>query len=394
MFHKLFYPLLLSMILLLNSCGSSSLNNNQQVFTLQEKMFLHNLFLNEYLWYDQVNPNIDYTFFDSPNTMIDTLRITPPDKWSFSMTEQEYEDFSNQKTVGFGFGYTPNFTVFFVRINAPAYKKILRGDKILEINHQPVTQGLISTASQNINSITTFTLLRNGSQIKLDIISRPYTFNVSLGNIIIQDSTKIGYLRYDSFTESSISELETIFTTFKTENITELIIDLRYNGGGSIATASALLDNITNAYPEQRQVYLDWNTQNKNKNDVYRFESIDLQDGNELNMKRVIFLVTQSSASASELTISALIPYLGSTNIVTVGTNTHGKPVGMSGRTYGNNYYFLVNFFVRNNINDRTSFDGIDPTCIANDDLSHLRGDENETMLSVALFYIKNNTCP
>jgi C-terminal processing protease CtpA/Prc len=110
-------------------------------------------------------------------------------------------------------------------------------------------------------------------------------------------------------------------------------------------------------------------------------------------MKRVIFLVTKDSASASELVISALKPYLGNTNVVTIGADTHGKPVGMSGKVYGTNYYFLINFFVRNNAGDPTSFNGIPATCTAEDDLTHLMGDENETMLKTALYYIENDAC-
>ncbi|PHS31325.1 MAG: hypothetical protein COA92_08390 [Sulfurovum sp.] len=394
MLYKIVFPTILTFLLLLNACSSNTTSDNTQVFTLQEKIFVHNLFLSEYLWYDQVASNLDYALFNAPQTLINELRISPPDKWSFTLTEQAYEDFSNQKTVGFGFGHTQDFSIFLVRINAPAYKKLYRGDKILFINGQSVTQDIITTVSQNTGVATTFTVLRNSNQLDIVITPVPYTFKVSLGKLIDQNTTKIGYLRYDSFTESSISELETIFTTFKTANISELIIDLRYNGGGSIITASTLLDNISNAYAGERQIYLDWNANYKTKNETYTFEDIDLQDGNELTMQRVVFLVTEKSASASELVISALKPYLGNTNVITVGSNTHGKPVGMSGRTYGINYYFLANFLVRNNSNNTTSFDGISPTCRAEDDLTHAMGDTNETMLSTALYYVQNDTCP
>ena len=390
----LYNILLLTFILFLTACGSNSSENNTQVFTPQEKIFVHNLFLNEYLFYDSVTSSIDYTLFDSPQSLINTLRISPPDKWSFTLTAKEYEDFENQTTAGFGFGYTQDFTVYLVRIGAPAYGKLLRGDKILYINGQDVTANLLTDASQNLGIETTFTVLRKNEQIDIAVVPNPYTFKVSLGKIINQNTTNIGYLRYDSFTENSISELEMLFTTFKDANISELIIDLRYNGGGSVITASTLLDNISNAYAGQRQIYLDWNANYKTKNETYTFEDTDLQDGNELTMQRVIFLVTEKSASASELVISALTPYLGESNVITIGTNTHGKPVGMSGRIYGINYYFLVNFFVRNNLNDTTSFDGISPTCLAKDDLTHLRGDTNETMLSTALYYIQNDACP
>jgi len=395
MSHKFIFSLLLPVFFLLNSCGSNSHSDGSpQTFTLQEKEFLHTLFLTEYLWYDQVTSTVDYTQFAAPQEMINQLRIDPPDKWSFTMTQQQYEDFANQKTVGFGFGFTTDLQIFLVRIDSPAYGKLLRGDKIIQINGEDASSSLIREASQNVNKTAVFSLLRNGSMVDVTVTPGEYTFKVSLGKIITKGSKKIGYLRYDSFTESSVAEFETIFTTFHNENINELVIDLRYNGGGSLAAASSLIDNIISNHSGQRQMYLDWNDNYKNRNANYTFEDADMQDGNELTMQRIIFLVTKNSASASEALINALKPYLGDTNVITVGEETHGKPVGMSGRTYGQNYYFLINFFVKNNADETTSFNGIPVTCTAEDDTSRIMGDENETMLSAALFYIQNNTCP
>ena len=392
MTNKLFLVTIFILSLLLNSCGSNSLGEGEQTFTQQEKEFVHTLFLTEYLWADQVTSNIDYSAFSSPQSLVNELRVTPPDKWSFSMTAQEYDNFVNQKTEGFGFGYTDNFIVFLVRIDSPVYGKLFRGDQIIQIDGEEVTKSLIKSSSTQLNKISIFTVLRNNQFIEVSLKPKEYTFKVVQSKVLTQDSKKIGYLRYDSFTGTSVAEFEKAFTTFKNTNIDELVIDLRYNGGGSVAVASTLLENITNAYPGQRQGYLDWNDNYKNRNESFYFT--DEPDANDLNMKRVFFLVTKGSASASELVISALKPYLGETNIITIGTNTHGKNVGMSGKTYGSNYYFIINFFVRNNANQTTSFEGIIPTCSAIDDISHSMGDTNETILSTALYYIQNNKCP
>ncbi len=402
--HAIFYIYFFLPLLFLNSCGSSdlddtsnifnrpSLNPSNDTFTLNEKQFVHHLFLNEYLWYDQVASNVDYDSFQTPQSMIDKLKVNPPDLWSFTLTAEEYENFANQKTVGFGFAYKrDSFTLNMVRINAPAYGKLFRGDRILAINDLPVTDALIAKASQDVNTQTTFTLLRGSSEMDVSLSAQIYAFKVSLGKIIQEGKTKIGYLRYDSFTESSVAEFETIFTTFKAKNIDELVIDLRYNGGGSIATTSILIDNISNIHPGERQLYLDWNANYTHKNSTYHFEDIDMQDGNELNMQRVFFLVSEGSASASEAIISALSSYI---DIITIGEKTHGKPIGMGGRVYANNYYFLINFIVRNNADKSTSFSGIPVTCEAEDDLTHLRGDANESMLQTALTYMQTGTCP
>lgn len=390
--QKLLFSLFISLFIFLNSCGSNAKSDTAtQAFTLDEKRFVHDLFLSEYLWYDQVASNVDYTKLTSPQNMINILRVNPPDIWSLTMTQDAYEDFVNQKTAGFGFGYTKNLQVFLVRINAPAYGKLLRGDQIIQIDGEDASNLLIRQASQNLNKATTFTLLRNSNIIEVTLVPKEYTFKVTLGKIIVQGSKKVGYLRYDSFTGSSVDEFEAEFTKFKNENIDELVIDLRYNSGGSVAVASTLLDNITNAYPGQRQGYLDWNDNFKSKNQTFSFS--DEIEANDLNMKRVFFLVTKGSASASELVISALKPYLGDTNIVTIGTATHGKNVGMSGKRYGNNYYFLINFFIKNSADKTTKSSGIPATCPAEDSIAHIMGDTNETMLKTALHYIETGQC-
>ena len=71
----------------------------------------------------------------------------------------------------------------------------------------------------------------------------------------------------------------------------------------------------------------------------------------------------------------------------------HGENVGMRGGTYGDNIYFLVNLFVRNNAEESTSFDGIPATCVAEDDITKRMGDVEEKMLATALYFMDNGVC-
>jgi len=387
MYNKVIYPLLLSISLLLVACGGggSSSVPTTQAFTTDEKSFVNDFFHSEYLWFDEV-VDVDYNSYETPQSLIDALRV-PQDKWSFSITEAAYEDMVNQTTAGFGFGYTADFTLYLVRINAPAWGLLQRGDRLLEVNGEAVSKENIAQASENLNVSSTFTVLRNGSETTVTLAPSEYSFNVTAGEVL---NGNVGYLRYDAFTGTSVAEFETQFTKFKAAGITDLVVDLRYNGGGSVDVASILLSNFTNRYPGQRQVYLDWNVNYQSQNSSYYFDEVE---SNDLDMTRVIFLVTQNSASASEMVISALTPYFGSDNVITIGDVTHGKPVGMNGRSYSSNFYFLINFTVRNNAGETTSLDGIAVDCPAEDDLTHLRGDPEETMLKTALHYIDTGIC-
>jgi len=379
-----------STLLLLTACGGGT----SATFTDAERSFVKQLFLTEYLWYDQVDSGLDPYLYNTPQTLVNALRVDPPDRWSFTMSKEAYQKYSEQKTSGFGIGYRDDLRIFVVLIDSPAYNKLRRGDIIEKINGEAANTSLIHAASESLDTPTRFGIIRDGQAIEVSVTAQEYTHKVTLGKIIQQGADKVGYLRYDAFTSASVVEIEQAFDLFHTEDIDELVIDLRYNGGGSVDTAKRLLDNITDAYPSRRQIYLDWNVEYRSKNSAYFFESEAEQDGNELDMQRVFFLTTVHSASASELVINALKPYLGEANIITIGEHTHGKPVGMSARGYGSNYYFLINFMVKNDQEETVPFSGISPTCTAIDDDTHSMGDPEESMLNTALYYIEHTECP
>ena len=376
-----------------NSANANSVPSAPQAFTTEEKLFVHELFQTEYLWFDQVVSDIDYDAYTTPQSLVDALKVTPPDRWSFAITAQEYARYTSQQTSGFGFYLTNNFQILMTLPGSPADGKLLRGDIILKINGNPVSIDAVLSAAGQQGKAATFTVSRQGSTLDVTVTPKAYTYRVTRSKIIDNGGYKVGYLFYDAFTGNSVSEIEDAFTLFKHAGVNRLVIDLRYNGGGDIAAASALLDNITNAHPGATQFYLDWNENYKQNNTTYTFEDADLQDGNELNLPQVVFLVTRESASASEAVISALKPYLGNANVITVGSATHGKNVGMSGRSYGSDYYFLINFYVKNAAGQTSSPSGIAPTCPAVDDLDHQLGDPSETMFKTALHYIATGSC-
>ena len=130
---------------------------------------------------------------------------------------------------------------------------------------------------------------------------------------------------YNQFISNYDQYLESIFSEYKSNSVDEIILDLRYNPGGSINSAILLASLITGQFKNEIFNTEQWNSEIQNywnNNDpeylINRFLSLE----NSLNLNRVFILTTRSSASASELIINCLDPYI---DVVQIGTNTYGK---------------------------------------------------------------------
>ena len=163
---------------------------------------------------------------------------------------------------------------------------------------------------------------------------------IAIATIIEEGSKKIGYLMYNQFASSYDQELNAAFNTFSAAAVDDLIIDLRYNGGGSTNTAGFLGSMITGQFPDQVYSKEVWNRKVTNafspEDFINNFPTrIIKTDGNNkvvvdeainsLNLERVYFIVTGSSASASELVINSLNAHI---EVNVIGSKTVGKQVG------------------------------------------------------------------
>ena len=214
---------------------------------------------------------------------------------------------------------------------------------------------------------------------------------------------------YNGFFGNFETELNNAFGFFQSEGITHLILDLRYNSGGSVNTATRLASMITGQFNNQVFAKQQWNYKIENlinnpEQLLNRFTN-SLGNGNginHLNLDKVYILTTKRSASASELVINGLIPYI---DVVQIGDATAGKNVGSitlydsptfrKQNVNPNHKYAMqpIVLKIANNDNFSDYTNGLAPDVNQLEDIGNLGilGEESDPLLNTALNYINVN---
>ena len=182
-------------------------------------------------------------------------------------------------------------------------------------------------------SITNGTIELNGKTV--DLTKTDFTENPILINKVIDaDGIKVGYLMYNQFLTNFDVELNNAFTQFKSDGITELVLDLRYNPGGYTYPAILLASLITGQFDGKIFYKEEWNSKYQTYFETNAPESLvnpfinALTNGtslSSLDLNKIYILTTDATASSSELVINGLAPYV---DVVQIGTTTYGKYVG------------------------------------------------------------------
>ncbi len=319
--------------------------------------------LNLYYLYQEQVPDLDDNKFKNQNQLDDYLSNYPnpeslfdrliydkanTDKFSWIVSnyvqlEQQLQGTSGSNGVEYGLKLKQGSTtdvfgwVKYIMPNSDAStKSIQRGSIFYAINGIPLTtnnfQSLLGgeTYTLNLADFDNGNITPNGQSVTLT--KSIYTENpVLLKNVYTVGSKKVGYLIYNGFYSNFETELNDAFTYFKTQSITDFVLDLRYNSGGSVATATRLGSMITGQFQDQLFSKQQWNSKIQSKldpNDLVENFTNKIGNGaaiNSINMSKIYVLTTGSSASASELIINCLKPYI---TVIQIGSKTVGKNVG------------------------------------------------------------------
>ncbi|TYA55982.1 S41 family peptidase [Formosa maritima] len=241
----------------------------------------------------------------------------------------------------------------------------------------------------------------------ISLTKAPYTENpIFISEILQVANQNVGYLMYNGFTRDFDSQLNDTFNYFQSQNIQNLVLDLRYNSGGSVNTAILLSSMITGQFTGQVFNTNQWNTDIQaqlNPNDLIN-NFISNDEGtplNSLSLGKVYILTTKSTASASELVINCLNPYI---NVVQIGDNTTGKyqasitlydSPDFSYNDVNPTHTYAMQPLVLKTLNavGNTDFiNGLTPTFMVKENYGDLGvlGNPDETLLAIALQHIED----
>jgi len=449
--RKISYLSILFLAAALSSCHKDKKTDISDDDLLKDSLYLYEK--EDYLWNDAIpaynvfNPR-SYTgdndlgalskeIFAISQLKVNTATGKPYEYYKVDPNEPKYSFVDNgTETASLNgmnndFGFEPiyidlnDLRIKYVYAGSPAaLAGLQRGDEITSINGN---SDLTYDGSGNVNfvinsvyystSISLKVIRLDGSTANISLNAADYTVNPVLDYKVFDlgSGHKVAYIVFNSFTDLTNAQpkLDAAFSYFIAQGANDLVVDLRYNGGGSGETAEYMDNLIVPAAKTGTLMYTSYynsGLQNNNYPLLAKKYAISsgafLPQNNQVNfskklsltVNRVFFIVTSATASSSELTINNLIPEM---NVQLVGDTTYGKPVGEIPIPIGAQGQFIIfspQLYVQNSAGQGNYYNGMAPGSanypglLAADDVTKDFGDSTEMLLSHTLGYIKTGT--
>ncbi|MEO7253493.1 MAG: S41 family peptidase [Casimicrobium sp.] len=394
-----------------------------------EKSWLRSWIDETYLWYREV-PNVDVTQYGATAALFTVLK-TPArvlsgrakDEFHFTRTTDDAEAVSSGASYGYGVSWSAirssaprEWVAAIVAPDSPAaIAGVKRGDRIIAIDGVDFVNvnTAVGVAALNrglspstIGESHAFSLLSVGDSAARTVTllsASLQTKSVTTAGTINTPTGRVGYVAFQTFSPySSESALANAFAGLQAAGVNDLVLDLRYNGGGLLDVAGELAFMIAGPARTSGK-YFEKTLQNDKSpfgsrldttpfyNTAYGFSLTAGTPLPTLNLGRVFILTSASSCSASEAVINGLKGV--GVEVILIGATTCGKPYGFFPTDNCGTTYYSIQFTGRNYKGEGDYINGFAPTCAASDDLTKQLGDPTEQQLAAALTRRSSGVC-
>ncbi len=332
----------------------------------------------------------------------------PADRWSRSESEQAHDLFYQEgATVGYGVSVagqevlgSPGAPLYVRGVEplSPAGRAgVARGDQVLALNGRTSVDliaandfGALSAtrAGESLN----LRLRRGGVERSVTLTAAEYTLTPVGAPAVLNSprGRKLGYLAVKDMISQALPPLETAFAGFRSAGVNDVVIDLRYNGGGLVSTGATLASYLAGTrgggQPYARLLYNDRRAATNNQDFPFTLPP------SALNLPRAIVLTGSRTCSASEQVINGLLGV--GVQVLSVGGGTCGKPVGFLPESACGRTYSIVNFESVNARNEGRYFNGFDPVCPVAENFSTAQGGPDDPLMKAALTLADGGSCP
>lgn len=363
-----------------------------------------------YLWNDEI-VDVDAGAYATPEAYYEALLVRTPtasgrpkDTWSFTTPVATLERAVYWHGVRWSSFASTDVRAWYVRPGTPASGAgVLRGDRLVAIEGVSVEQltpdalyDALFPAVPNQEVVITLASPDAGTRI-VTMTDAPFADpGVLLDTVIDRPGGKVGYLAYTSANGNDAADWQAAVDRFLDAGVSDLVVDLRYNGGGSVENAVAA-GSLIGGKPLNGKVFA-YLTPNRRTQQllVTAGSPAELQvpfvaPPSSLALDRVYFLTTGATCSAAELLINGMVPWI---DVWQVGGTTCGKPYGFDQHTNCGTTYWIVAQQDSNALHRGDFEDGLVPRCAAQDDFSHALGDPAEGLFSAALAARETGQCP
>jgi len=403
----------------LTACGGSDGGNaGPQTGTAAcsndgQKQFVLDQLYAWYLWNDLLPAGIKIADYASPEELVSlvTLQLGPKDASgnpldlfsSVGSLQADTQFFGEGKFEGFGFSWRfvdqaqTDFRITRTFAGSPAdLGGLARGQQVLSLNSRTMAdiqanEGV--SAFFAANSAVSFEVQPVvGPSILLSPITKAIVTIDPVPQSGIIDAgggRNVGYLELSTFISTADAKLGQVFSAFHAAGVNDVILDLRYNGGGLVSTAELLGDYLGGSVA-QNLIFssTEFNADRAAANNRTTLFSLL---SNSISLSTLVVIASRGTASASELVTNGMIPHV---NVAIVGDRTFGKPVGQIGLTFCDKILRPTSFKLANALGAGDYFDGLPVDCVAADDLSVPVGDPLDPNMVAAMSYLNTGACP